>query len=567
MNFIKVKLLWAICILCASQILQAQTFDNPLVIPKILYGKTFNLHMQKGIKEFKEGIQTHTYGVNGNYLAPTIVFRKGDRVKMNVINELGEATTMHWHGMHVPPKADGGPHSIIDSGATWSPTFEVMDRATTMWYHPHLHHNTQRQVNMGLAGLIMIKDENEARLNLPRFYGIDDIPLILQDRAFDENGDFRIIPMGNEMLVNGTMSPFKELPARMVRFRILNGSNQRSYNLGVSDNREFYQIGSDGGLLKAPVKLTRLRLSPGERAEIVIDFSKDANKRVFLKSYASEIPFGIPGGPAPPGAATPLDGVDFNLLAADIKRPMFPFLGVYNLPMHLSNHQPWKEAEADRIRTKKFQAIIGSDGRPVFTIDGVVFDMMTVNDTVKLGDTEIWELVNETGIAHPFHIHDIQFYILDRNGELPPANEQGLKDVVLVKPFETVRFITRFDDFADSKVPFMFHCHMLPHEDEGMMGQFLVIDADQQPAPCPLIEFSMYPNPAGNEVNLRIGFGTGVNFSLEIIHLQSGRKITTIHQNTAHFETQIDLQNHPKGLYIVKVCTPAKTYHKWLIRE
>jgi bilirubin oxidase len=548
---------------------QNQAFDNPLFIPPQLHGTVFNLHMQKGVKEFKKGIQTHTYGVNGNYLAPTVVFRKGDWVKMNVINELGEPTTMHWHGMHVPPKADGGPHSIIDSGATWSPSFKVMDRATTMWYHPHLHHNTQRQVNRGLAGLIMIKDENEARLNLPRMYGIDDIPLILQDRTFDANGDFIIAPMGNEMLVNGTIAPSKKLPAQMVRFRVLNGSNQRTYNLGVSDNRVFYQIGSDGGLLKAPVQLKRLRLSPGERAEIVVDFSQDAGKRVFLTSYASEIPKGIPGGPPPPGAPTssPLDGVDFHLLAADIYAPFFPFWGVYSLPTKLSDHQPWLESEANRTRTKRFKAIIGSNGRPIFTIDGKVFDMMEVNDTIKLGDIEVWELVNETDLAHPFHIHDIQFYILDRNGSPPPANEQGLKDVVLVEPFETVRFITKFDDFADDTVPFMYHCHMLPHEDEGMMGQFLVLNPDQFPVPNPLIELSVYPSPAKSKTTVRVGFGTPTDFRLEVISIATGRCMFAQEANVAHLKTELDLLTYPKGMFVVRVSTARRSYHQWLIKE
>ena len=288
---------------------QSNSDFNTLLIPDTLTGPNFDLTLQISSKEFISGLTTETYGINGNYLGPTLIWEKGDMVQMNVTNLIGETTTMHWHGAHVPPEADGGHHSMIFAGDIWSPAFQILDQATTMWYHPHLHEHTEEHVYRGLAGMIIIRDEEEAALSLPREYGVDDIPVIIQDRSFNADGSFVFNnqqpgpgEMGDTIVVNGTLNPIYDIPAQLVRFRLLNGSSARVYYVGLSDNRPFYQIGSDGGLLETPVELNRVRLANGERAEIIVDFASDQGDTLFLMSYASELTNGEPGGPGgPPG--------------------------------------------------------------------------------------------------------------------------------------------------------------------------------------------------------------------------------------------------------------------------
>ena len=294
----KISVVLSLLLIGFSSVLFAQT---ELFIPDTLSGQVFDLTVANSTYAFSNGNTSNTMGVNGDILGPTLIFNKGDSVILNVINNLNEATTMHWHGMHVAPENDGGPHSGISANTTWSPAFEVMDRATTFWYHPHLHENTERQVTKGLAGLIIVRDEEEAALNLPRTYGVDDFPLIVQDRAFGEEGQIQIKPMALELMVNATFNPYLEVPSQMVRFRILNGSTMRSYVFGFEDNRDYYQIGTDGGLLSEPVLLKRVQLAPGERAEILVDFSNDSSDSVKMLSYASELTAWIPGASPGPG--------------------------------------------------------------------------------------------------------------------------------------------------------------------------------------------------------------------------------------------------------------------------
>ncbi|MGI9521731.1 MAG: multicopper oxidase family protein, partial [Hyphomicrobiaceae bacterium] len=276
----------------------ANLFSNVLKIPPLLEGsdqsgrKHFDLIVQDGHTEFFEGTSTPTIGVNGPFLGPTLKFRAGDHVAIDVANRLKFDTTLHWHGLHVPAKADGGPHQVIRPGTTWSPDFLVKQKAALFWYHSHLLGKTGAQVNQGLAGLILVDDEESNALGLPSEYGVDDIPLIIQDRRFRRDGAFAYLTSmhdqmlsfkGDTVLVNGTAHPHVNLRRQRIRLRLLNGSNARIYNLGFSDRRSFMQIASDGSLLERSVHRKRLRLAPGERAEILVDMS--TNSRVVLMSY------------------------------------------------------------------------------------------------------------------------------------------------------------------------------------------------------------------------------------------------------------------------------------------
>ena len=272
--------------------------NNPLKIPSLLNGKNvngrkiFNLSAQHGRSEFFENRKTPTMGLNGSFLGPTIRCKAGDQVTFNVTNNLQTATTLHWHGFHIPAKHDGGPHQVIKPDTTWSPSFEIKQKASLFWYHSHLIGQTGQQVNQGLAGLILVDDDESAELRLPSEYGIDDIPLVVQDRRFNEDGSFAYLSSmhdrmvgfkGNTILVNGTVQPYLTVRRQYTRLRILNGSNSRIYNFGLDNSQTFTQIASDGSLLTRPVKRKRLRLAPGERAEIIVEM--EANSRLFLMSY------------------------------------------------------------------------------------------------------------------------------------------------------------------------------------------------------------------------------------------------------------------------------------------
>ncbi|HRI26432.1 MAG TPA: multicopper oxidase domain-containing protein [Chitinophagales bacterium] len=460
--------------------------QNPLFIPDTLSGTNINLTLQTGSVNFYPGIPTATMGANGNLLGPTLILNKHQYVTINVNNQLPENTTLHWHGLHVAPENDGGPHVVIPAGTTWSPSFPVMDWASTYWYHPHLHMKTNEHVLKGIAGLIIVRDEQEAALTLPRRYGIDDFPLVIQTKAFDANNQIvtTTSALDTALMVNGTPKPYLNAPGQIVRFRVLNGSSERTYNFGFSNNATFYQIGSDGGLLSDALPLTRLRLSPGERAEILADLSGNIGQIIFLMNYGAELPNAIYGA-AQPGMGmgqtipnynlNPLNGANFNILQINVGNPTLN--PVTTLPTSLVVHNPWLPIQANQTRNLVFMPQNMGPGaiNGPFVINMMPFDMMMINYYVPYNNIEIWELRNQSPISHPFHIHNTSFYVLDINGAPPPANLAGRKDVILVPAGNTtVRFIAKFETFFNDTLPYMYHCHMLTHEDEGMMGQFVV---------------------------------------------------------------------------------------------
>ncbi len=494
-----------ICVLSALSF--SVRTQNALFIPDTLSGTNINLTLQEGTKAFYPGTLTNTMGANGNILGPTILLNQGNTVQFSVNNQLMDTTTIHWHGLHVAPENDGGPHTIILPNTTWSPSFTILDKAATYWYHPHLHHKTDHHVSKGIAGMIIVRDADEAALNLPRTYGIDDIPLVLQTKDFDANNQIVVHSNSDDVvMVNATLNPFKEVPAQMVRLRLLNGSSQRAFNVGLSNNMSFHQIASDGGLLSAPVQLTRLILAPGERAEIVVNFTGLTGQNIQLRSFAAEFPNGIYGATNPGMGAgltmngynpNPLNGTNFNLLQFNVVAPTAN--PVTSIPNSLVNVPVLSAASANITRALTFTPVTMGNNQlnGEFLINNTTFNMMTINYSIPINNIEIWELTNQSAIAHPFHIHDVQFNVLTRNGVAPPLNEQGRKDVVLVRPQEVVRFIAKFETFSNPHVPYMYHCHMLTHEDGGMMGQFIVYN------PLSLSEknldnhfFQVFPNPS-----------------------------------------------------------------------
>ena len=521
------------------------TAQHLLYIPDTLSGTSFNLTIHPDSVPFLPGAYTHTFGVNSHkYLGPTLMLHKGDSVSRTVNNQMGDTTTMHWHGLHVAPKNDGGPYSMIMDGMSWNPKFVVRNNAATYWYHPHMMMKTAAQAIKGDAGIIIVHDDAESALALPRRYGLDDFPIIVQSVEMDSMNQFMPRGMVDSIeLVNGTINPYVNMPAQVVRMRLLNASGERTFNFGFTAGKAFKVIANDGGLLPVPVNTTRIRLSPGERAEILVDLDGMNGQTIYLKSFASELPMGVQGGPTmpmPPGSPlmnSPLNGIDFNLLQINIgAQTVSP---VTAIPATLIADTPFTESMASASRTIHMTAdsMMVMDGP--FYFNHHLFDMNRIDYRIPLNDIEVWTLLDSTMVAHPFHMHDVHFYILDRNGNPPASTESGRKDVLLIQPNETVRLIMKFDDFADTSTPYMYHCHILMHEDDGMMGQFIVGNTFEKVNTIKTdSHFTLYPNPATYQLNITAKNGSPNTITAIRVMDQLGRIIYTgtfegnIHLNT-----------------------------------
>lgn len=504
--------------------------QNPLAIPDTVSGSVMNINLQQGSVPFYTLQNTNTMGANGNILGPTLIMHKNYSVTVHFNNQLPDTTTIHWHGMHVSALNDGGPHITIPPATTWSPSFKVRDWAGTYWYHPHMHMQTNTHVQKGIAGLVIVRDSIERLINLPRTYGKDDFPLVIQTKAFDASKQIitTTTALDTALMVNATLKPFLNVPAQVVRLRLLNGSSERVYNIGFTGNKTFYQIGSDGGLLTAAVSMTRLRLAPGERAEILIDLAPLNGQSFDMISFGSELPSAIygaaqpgmgPGQTIPSYTANPLNGNNFNILKLNVVPAIAN--AVTTIPTTLVTHNPWPQASATATRALTFMpANMGPTAiQGPFMINNAMFDMAVVNYTVPFDNVEIWQLTNQTPIAHPFHIHDVQFYILDINGVPPSASQAGRKDVVLVPAGNgVVRFITKFETFCNDTAKYMYHCHMLTHEDGGMMGQFVVtcpggsIGLDENNGT--LRSMILYPNPVSNSLEIKTESSEATTFKI-----------------------------------------------------
>ncbi len=506
--------------------------QNLLHIPDTLSGTSFMLQVHPDSMSIWPGPLSNTFGINGShYLGPTLLLRKGDNISITVDNQMGDTTSMHWHGLHVSAANDGGPHSMIMPGETWTPTFTVMNKAATYWYHSHMMAKTAEQAIKGDAGLIIVRDEEEAAIALPRIYGVDDFPIIVQSFELDSNNQF--MPKGmvdSIVLVNGTDSPYVNMPAQVVRMRLLNASGERTFNFGFTDNRSFSVIASDNGLLNASVTTTRVRMSPGERYEILLNLSGLEGQTIYLMSYASELPMGIQGGPTmpmPPGSPamnSPLNGIDFNILQINVTAATSG--AITAIPTTLANDTPISASSTgiNYMIEMTADSMMVMDGP--FYFNHNLFDMMRIDRYIQINSTEIWTLHDSTMVAHPFHLHDVHFYILDRNGNPPPPIERGRKDVVLIEPNETVRIAAKFTDFEDTVIPYMFHCHILMHEDDGMMGQFIVRIIPDVVAGVAGNMFRYYPNPVHDNFTIETNANKYSNsMSYKVVDLL-GRTIT-----------------------------------------
>jgi len=547
----------------------AQTY-NPLIIPEVITGTTFNLNLHNtrkrfGNSTFQNTADTTTISYNNMLMwGPTLIMNKGDWVQINMTNNLSETTTTHWHGFHIPAIMDGGPHQTVPAGTTWRPSFKVDNNAGTYWYHPHLHEHTQDQLTKGGGGMIIIRDPIESALNLPRTYGVDDIPLSLTSRRFTANQFVTGLAgatnsaYGDYMLVNGTLSPQVTLPKQYVRLRILNAEIERSYNLGFSDGRTFYQIGTDGGLVNAPVALTRIVLAVGERAEILVDLTgatigSSFDLQAFNSGQTNDFPGGEPNSTGQFGSL--LNNTTFNILHINVGAATAN--AVTTRPTTLTTNTFYGTNDVTNTRTVTITNGFPGSGIP-FNFDNVSYSSSVINQTLALNAVERWNITNTSAFSHSFHIHDIQFHLISRTGGNNTgikAYEEGWKDTLFIGQNQTVSFIAKFDGFASVTNPFMYHCHFSNHEDEGLMGQFVV--QNNAVEDLAVASFTRYGNNSLIQLDFKATPGTTytLQWSPDLGTWSDIGSVTSDGNSASFTETDSTRLNGTSGFYRVNIPT------------
>ena len=468
-------------------------------------GEVVALALQKSRHRFGLGAPVPSTGISSSYLGPVVRVRSGDTIPFRVENRLDEETTLHWHGLLIPSQVDGGPHNTIQPGAVWTPELKVKQPAATTWFHPHPHGNTARQVYGGLAGMMIVSDGADQDRGLPTTYGVDDLPIVLQDKHFGRNGELVYQPtmmdlmhgfQGDTLLVNGAIGPVTNVPAGFVRLRLLNAANARNFDLRFSDHRPFFVIAGDAGLLADPVEVKSLVIAPAERYEVLVNF---ADGRPIDLVTAPDTHDDMGPGMMMMQMGRPRGSIAREQYLMSIKPDPTLKPAITRLPQELSKLASPDVKSAVEWRTFVLNPMMGMSmtgtmgmmgmNRPgsrnaptgehdhaamaqMMGINGRSFSMNRVDFTAKVGTSEIWE-IKSAAMAHPFHVHGASFRILSNNGRKPSPEQSGWKDVVLVE--DQAELLVRFDNLAPSKMPFMYHCHILEHEDHGMMGQFAVV--------------------------------------------------------------------------------------------
>ena len=402
------------------------------------------------------GVASDVYAYNGTVPGPTLELREGDRVVIHFRNDLPEETTVHWHGLQIPVDADGSPFHPVEPGGRRDYAFTIREgTAGTYWYHPHPHHATGRQVARGLYGAIVVRAADD-----PLPASLREQLLIFSDNRILPDGRVHLTEPGTPegrvdqengregdlLFVNGHVMPTLSIRSGEVqRWRLINASAARVYRLALPGHTMLH-VGSDGGLFERPLEVKEILLAPGERVELLVRGTNAPGSRVSLTAlpYDRYIP-----------QTRPKDWERSRELLAlqySVEPPMAPIA----LPAQL-RHVP----ALDTTRATSRRLMVLTQGM----INGRMMDMARVDERAPLAATEIWEIENLVGMDHPFHLHGFQFQVLDRNGV--PEPYRSWKDVVNVPKHETARFIVRYEHHPGK---WMYHCHILDHEDHGMMG-------------------------------------------------------------------------------------------------
>ncbi|GGN87694.1 multicopper oxidase [Actinoplanes lobatus] len=428
----------------------------------------FTLQAQTGTNtSLVSGETINTAGYNGTLLGPTMLVSDGEPVRFDVTNSLGEATTVHWHGLHIAPSADGGPQNLIKDGDTWSAATTInQGEACTLWYHPHGLGTTTEQVVLGLAGLLIVDDGSDANAALPTDYGANDVPLIMQSTAVTSagafattNATFTASASTVKFLVNGMSAtdetPTLEVAYGRVRLRLLNASITDSITLALTDSGSLTQVASDAGLLAEPISISSLRLSPGERAEIVLDLTA-ADDAVTLRATVRNT----------------TNGTRYTVSMLTVSSTATE--AADNLPGTLNTIS---DIDATDATTRTFTLSNSGATMLINGIAGTTMEIMDANAVMTtVGAIEQWTITNSsTNIYHNFHLHDVPFQVVSIGGSAPTGANTGWRDTIEVAPSTTVVIKMQFTDYSDNEYMYMLHCHNVIHEDEGMMLGLMVM--------------------------------------------------------------------------------------------
>lgn len=484
----------------------ARTAHMPILPGTLTHVWKYDGRLLKGPKGSVEALPK-------SYLGPLIRAQKGQKVRIYFKNDLPASSITHWHGLHVPADMDGNPLYAIEGGQTYTYEFEINNRAGTYWFHPHPHGETARQVYAGLAGLFLVSDEEEKALDLPR--GEYDVPLVLQDRTFDDDNQLRYAThrmqlmmgfQGERILVNGQPDFMLPVATRAYRLRFLNGSNSRIYKLAWEDGTPLTVIGTDGGLLEHPERRPYVMLAPGERVEVWMDFSgRKIGSELTLRSLAFSAAsmhgrmmgggghgmmhgHGMGGGrhgmmQGMMGSAALPVGSDYPVLKVHMARKASDNSV---LPARLSSLERYSIKHAVNADQPRPIALSMRHMSPLLNGRSYEMDSVMEIEKIPLNSLQLIEIYHEhrgmmMSMPHPIHLHGQQFQVISRTVDSARSQydtvregfvDGGWKDTVLVMPGESVKIIKPFEDY---KGRFMYHCHNLEHEDLGMMRDFLVV--------------------------------------------------------------------------------------------
>lgn len=517
-------------------------FVDALPIPKVLKpveifrdSVYYEVRMQDFFHQFHSELNpTKVWGYEGQIPGPVIDNEEGKYTFVKWINDISDEkhilpvdhtlhschegmpevrTVVHLHGAEVEPDSDGHPDAWFTRDYEMcGPLFTQKvykypnkQRAATLWYHDHALGITRLNVYAGLAGMYIIRSKEEQALNLPS--GVYEIPLVIQDKTFNEDGslfypknvdnppptypEVSITPgfAGDTIIVNGKAWPYLEVEQRKYRFRILNGSNERFYRMSLSSGQEFIQIGTDGGLLERPVRLKEITLAPSQRADVIIDFKdQPVGTNIILANTArTPFDFGEPPDPQRDGLIMQFR-VRENTSGEDKS----------TVPQSLSRIKRYKEKDICKLRDITLNVGTDKYARLMFMLNNREFIGGVTEDPV-IGELECWRIINAGLGVHPIHIHQVQFQILDRipfdittfnqTGQLvftgepesPPPEQMGWFDTVQAFPGFVTRLLIKFGPYTGR---YVYHCHILEHEDYDMMRPFDVVRRIFRPLHC-----------------------------------------------------------------------------------
>lgn len=442
---------------------------------------------------------TRMWGFDAASPGPTLETRSGEGLLVEWVNGLPHShflpidhgihgaeahqpevrAVVHLHGGKVPPESDGYPENWYIPGKSATYYYPNRQDAAMLWYHDHTLGINRLNIYAGLMGVFLLRDSVEDSLDLPR--GRYEVPLVMCDRMFDRDGQL-FYPTsenpqepwisefsGEFMMVNGKLFPYLEVEPRPYRFRVLNGSNSRFFDLTLSNGQAFHQIGSDQGLLAAPVVLSHLQLAPGERADLIMDFQGHNGEQIILKNNP------------------------FDIMQLRVSRAAAP--SSYALPPTLRPIPRIEESAALRTRELALIEVDDPVARPMQMLLNNARWIDPITEKPAIDSVEIWSLINTSDDSHPIHLHLVRFQVLDRRnferltylnqGHIrftgpvtpPDPNELGWKDTVRAEAGMVTRIIVRFEGFIGR---YVWHCHILEHEDNEMMRPFEVVPAGKQ---------------------------------------------------------------------------------------